>query len=161
MELPVYTKADARGTLSAPQFREDGMLMRVGTVSVFVADQQRARDFYTEKLGMELRLEAPLFPGSDLKWIEVAPAGAETAINLYKTDASDENWGHYAGTVGKPQSITIQASELEGLAADLRGRGVTILQEPVAEPWGNWMSIQDSEGNTLIIVADTLSMRDE
>lgn len=137
------------------------MLMRVGTVSVFVEDQQRARDFYTEKLGMELRLEAPLFPGSDLKWIEVAPAGAETAINLYKTDVSDENWGHYAGTVGKPQSITIQASELEGLAQDLRGRGVTILQEPVAEPWGNWMMVQDSEGNSLIITADTLSMRDE
>ncbi len=137
------------------------MLKRVGTASVFVADQQRAKAFYTEKLGMELRLEAPLFPGSDLKWIEVAPAGAETVINLYKTDAADEDWGHYAGTIGKAQSITIQASELENLAEDLRSKGVTILREPVAEPWGNWMSIQDSEGNTLIITADTLSMRDD
>lgn len=137
------------------------MLNRVGTVSVFVEDQQRAKAFYVDKLGMELRLEAPLMPGSELKWIEVAPAGAETAINLYKTDTDDEDWGHYAGTVGKPQSITIQASELENLAEDLRGKGVTILQEPVAEPWGNWMSIQDSEGNTLIITADTLTMRDE
>ncbi|MCY3946599.1 MAG: VOC family protein [Anaerolineaceae bacterium] len=137
------------------------MIKMVGTASVFVADQQRARDFYVDKLGMELRLEAPLFPGSDLKWIEVAPAGAETSINLYKTDDDDENWGHYAGTIGKPQSITIQASELENLAEELRGKGVTILQEPVAEPWGNWMSIQDSEGNTLIITADTLTMRDE
>ena len=137
------------------------MIKMVGTASIFVADQQRAKDFYVEKLGMELRLEAPLFPGSDLKWIEVAPAGAETSINLYKTDANDENWGHYAGTIGKAQAITIQASELEKLAADLRGRGVTILQEPVSEPWGNWMSIRDSEGNILIITAETLAMRDE
>ena len=137
------------------------MLQKVGTVSVFVEDQQRAKAFYVDKLGMELRLEAPLFPGSDLKWIEVAPAGAETAINLYKTDAGDEDWGHYAGTVGKPQCITIQATELEALAEGLRGRGVTILREPVAEPWGHWMSIQDSEGNTLIITADTLTMLDE
>ncbi len=137
------------------------MIKLVGTASIFVADQQRAKDFYVDKLGMELRLEAPLFPGSDLKWIEVAPAGAETSINLYKTDANDENWGHYAGTIGKAQAITIQASELEKLAADLRGRGVTILQEPVAEPWGNWMSIRDSEGNILIITAETLAMRDE
>ena len=100
-------------------------------------------------------------PARDLKWIEVAPAGAETAINLYKTDAGDEDWGHYAGTVGKPQSITIQATELEALAEGLRGRGVVILREPVAEPWGHWMSIQDSEGNTLIITADALTMRDE
>ena len=136
------------------------MIKRVGTVSVFVSDQQRAKAFYTEKLGMELRLEAPLFPGSDLKWIEVAPAGAETVINLYKTDAADENWGHYAGTIGKSQAITIQASELEVLAEDLRSKGVIILQEPVAEPWGHWMSIQDSEGNTLLITADTLTMRE-
>ena len=135
------------------------MIKRVGTVSVFVFDQQRAKAFYTDKLGMELRLEAPLFPGSDLKWIEVAPAGAETVINLYKTDAADGNWGHYAGTIGKSQAITIQASELENLAEDLRSKGVTILQEPVAEPWGNWMSIQDSEGNTLLITADTLTRR--
>lgn len=137
------------------------MIRIVGTVSVFVADQQRAKDFYVEKLGMELRLEAPLFPGSDLKWIEVAPAGAETSINLYKTNFDDHDWGHYAGTVGKSQAITIQASELKNLVEDLRGKGVTILQEPVSEPWGNWMSIQDSEGNTLIITADTLTMRDE
>ena len=136
------------------------MIKRVGTVSVFVSDQQRAKAFYTEKLGMELRLEAPLFPGSDLKWIEVAPAGAETVINLYKTDAADGNWGHYAGTIGKSQAITIQASELEVLAEDLRSKGVIILQEPVAERWGNWMSIQDSEGNTLLITADTLTMRE-
>ena len=136
------------------------MIKRVGTVSVFVSDQQRAKTFYTDKLGMELRLEAPLFPGSDLKWIEVAPAGAETVINLYKTDAADGNWGHYAGTIGKSQAITIQASELEVLAEDLRSKGVIILQEPVAEPWGNWMSIQDSEGNTLLITADTLTMRE-
>ena len=136
------------------------MIKRVGTVSVFVSDQQRAKAFYTDKLGMELRLEAPLFPGSDLKWIEVAPAGAETVINLYKTDAAYENWGHYAGTIGKSQAITIQASELEVLAEDLRSKGVIILQEPVAERWGNWMSIQDSEGNTLLITADTLTMRE-
>ena len=136
------------------------MIKRVGTVSVFVSDQQRANAFYTEKLGMEVRIEAPLFPGSYLKWIEVAPAGAETVINLYKTDAADENWGHYAGTIGKSQAITIQASELEALAEELRSKSVTILQEPVAEPWGNWMSIQDSEGNTLIIAADTLTMRE-
>ena len=41
------------------------MIKRVGTVSVFVSDQQRAKAFYTEKLGMELRLEAPLFPDAD------------------------------------------------------------------------------------------------
>ena len=46
---------------------------------------------------------------------------AETVINLYKTDAADGNWGHYAGTIGKSQAITIQASELEALAEESKG----------------------------------------
>ncbi len=35
----------------------------VGTVSVFVADQQCAKDFYTNTLGFDLRTDAELYPG--------------------------------------------------------------------------------------------------
>ena len=52
------------------------MIEKVGTVSVFVADQDRAKAFYTEKLGMELRTDAPLYPGAAARWVAVAPAGA-------------------------------------------------------------------------------------
>jgi catechol 2,3-dioxygenase-like lactoylglutathione lyase family enzyme len=38
------------------------MINLVGTVSVFVSDQERAKDFYTTKLGFELRTDAPLYP---------------------------------------------------------------------------------------------------
>lgn len=34
----------------------------VGTVSVFVDDQDRAKKYYTEVLGFELRTGEPLFP---------------------------------------------------------------------------------------------------
>jgi len=34
----------------------------VGTVSVFVSDQDRAKKFYAEALGFELRTDEPLFP---------------------------------------------------------------------------------------------------
>ena len=37
------------------------MFNKVGTVSVFVSDQQRAKDFYTNKLGLELRTDAELY----------------------------------------------------------------------------------------------------
>ncbi|MCJ7659079.1 MAG: VOC family protein [Anaerolineales bacterium] len=38
------------------------MIKRVSTVSVFVSDQDRAKDFYTQVLGFELRRDEPLFP---------------------------------------------------------------------------------------------------
>ena len=71
------------------------MISRVGTVSIFVEDQDRAKAFYTETLGMELKADDELWPGADSRWLSVAPAGAETQIVLYKFD---ENWEHYRST---------------------------------------------------------------
>jgi catechol 2,3-dioxygenase-like lactoylglutathione lyase family enzyme len=99
------------------------MIDRVGTVSVFVADQDRAKEFYTNVLGFELRADNELYPGALARWVAVAPAGAETEVILY---LPDENWEHYKHVVGKSQPLTFN--------------------------WGTFAIIQDSEGNHLIIV---------
>ena len=57
---------------------------RIGTVIVPVADQERALEFYVGTLGCEVRLDAPFGPG--LRWIEVAPPGAETTLALVPGD---------------------------------------------------------------------------
>jgi len=56
------------------------MINRVSTVSVFVSDQDRAKDFYTQVLGFELRRDEPLFPGAETRWVAVAPAGSDTEV---------------------------------------------------------------------------------
>jgi predicted enzyme related to lactoylglutathione lyase len=124
------------------------MFHKVSTVSVFVADQQRAMAFYTEKLGMELRRDAPLFPGSDARWIAVAPSGAETEIILY---LPDENWEHYRDVVGQSQSITLAVEDMAATYAELKARGVEC-SEPDSQPWGTFAMLTDSEGNRLILV---------
>ena len=55
-------------------------ITQVGTVIVTVHDQDRAIEFYVDKLGFEKRMDAPFGPGG--RWIEVAPAGAATTIAL-------------------------------------------------------------------------------
>lgn len=125
------------------------MITKVGTVSVFVEDQQRAKAFYTDVLGMELRTDAELYPGAQARWIAVAPADAETEIILY---LPDENWSHYAQTVGKSQAITLTVPDLDAAHQTLKERGVVFLQEPEEQPWGTFAFIQDSEGNGLLLV---------
>ena len=88
------------------------MINKVGTVSIFVEDQDRAKEFYTSVLGLELRTDAPLYPGAEARWIAVAPKGAETEIILY---LPDENWEHYRGVVGKSQSLTLDVSDIAAL----------------------------------------------
>ncbi len=125
------------------------MFTRVGTVSIFVKDQDRAKEFYVQKLGLELRNDTPLFPGATVRWLAVAPEGADTEIILY---LPDDNWAHYEGVLGKSQAVTLDVDDLAATAADLRANGVNFINEPEEQFWGKFAIIEDSEGNHLVIV---------
>ncbi len=125
------------------------MIKRVGTVSIFVEDQDRAKAFYTEKLGMELRADNELWPGADSRWLAVAPPGAETDIILYKFD---DNWEHYRSTFQKSQSLTLQCENIDETYRLYKERGVEFLGEPETQFWGRFVMMLDCEGNTLILV---------
>src|SRR4051812_34230366 len=56
-------------------------ISEIKTVGVPVTDQDRAVAFYTETLGFELLMDAPL-PQFGGRWIVVAPAGAAGSIAL-------------------------------------------------------------------------------
>ena len=121
----------------------------VGTVCIFVSDQERAKDFYTQKLGLEMHMDAPLYPGSPNRWISVGPMGGQTEIILYLID---QNWEHYRQVVGKPQAVTLDVSDIETLTAELKARGVKFVHEPDVQPWGTNATIEDSEGNYILLV---------
>ncbi len=125
------------------------MITQVGTVTVWVDDQDRAKVFYTEKLGLELKRDEPLFPGAENRWVAVAPVGGQTEIILYK---ADENWLDHKHLVGKSQSLTLAVDDLDATYADLKAKGVEFPQEPEKQPWGAWAMLKDSEGNTIMVV---------
>jgi lactoylglutathione lyase len=122
---------------------------KVATVCVFVSDQGRAKAFYTNQLGLELRTDQPLYPGAAARWVAVAPRGSETEIILY---LPDQNWDHYRQVVGKSQAITLDVTEMEQTAAGLKAKGVVFVQEPDPQPWGTYATIVDSEGNHILLV---------
>jgi catechol 2,3-dioxygenase-like lactoylglutathione lyase family enzyme len=115
---------------------------------VFVADQERAKAFYTDVLGFELRTDAPLYPGATSRWIAVAPPGALTEVILY---LPDENWEHYRQVVGQSQALTFHVRDMQALHQALKARGVRFVQEPEVQPWGTYAIILDSEDNRLIL----------
>ena len=55
-------------------------ITQLGRVIVPVSDQARAKTFYTETLGFEVRSEISM--GPDYTWLEVAPRGAVTSIAI-------------------------------------------------------------------------------
>jgi len=128
------------------------MINAVSTICIFVSDQDRAKAFYTEKLGFEVHMDAPMGPS---RWIAVAPKGALTEIILYKMD---ENWEHYRAVMGHSQAVTFDVTDIEGLCAELKARGVRILSEPDKQPWGTYMMILDEDDNSLMLVEQSERM---
>ena len=125
------------------------MIDYVGTVCIFVDNQDRAKDFYVNKIGFELRTDQPLSPGATNRWVAVAPKGAVTEIILYKVD---ENWEHYRPVVGKSQAVTLNVTNMDALYKDLKAKGVEFVSEPDPQPWGTYATVRDSEGNSILLV---------
>jgi catechol 2,3-dioxygenase-like lactoylglutathione lyase family enzyme len=116
-------------------------ITQVGTVGVPVKDQDRALEFYLDKLGFEKRMDVPYGDGE--RWVEVAPSGAATTIALVRA------------RVGEPTGIDTQVRlttrNAEADLADLRARGVdtdtAIMRYPVP-----MFVLRDPDGNRLRIV---------
>ena len=123
-------------------------LTEIGRVAVPAADQDRALEFYVGTLGFELRSDETFADGK-MRWIEVAPAGASTAIAI----APPMEDGPTAVDTG----IVISTSDIEADHASLKAAGVDV--GPEIARWGDpvppMFRLRDPAGNSLMIVEPT------
>ena len=125
------------------------MLTGIGTITVQVVDQDKALEFYTTKLGFEKRADTPMGPGQ--RWIEVAPRGAQTRILLYKASKEAPGAASYEDArrqIGKPTPMVLETDDIQKTFADLKAKGVRIVDEPKKQPYGWWGVFADQDGNT-------------
>jgi catechol 2,3-dioxygenase-like lactoylglutathione lyase family enzyme len=120
---------------------------KVANVIVPVNDQDGMLAFYTEKLGLEKRADVPFGDDEGNRWIEVAPAGAETVIAICPPGP-----GGQAGD--KETGITLQTGDIDAYHAQLRERGVDVDAEVsrMGDPVPPLFWLRDPEGNRLMIV---------
>ncbi len=57
------------------------MIEHIATVAVYVEDQQKSLDFWTEKVGFTAHRDDPMAPNA--RWIEVGPEGARSCLVIY------------------------------------------------------------------------------
>lgn len=125
------------------------MLTRIGTITVQVNDQEKALDYYVKKLGFEKRADMPMGPGQ--RWLEVAPLQAQTRILLYKATPNAPGAGSFEeakARIGKNTGMVMETDDIVKTFADLKAKGVKIVDEPKKQPYGWWGVFADQDGNT-------------
>jgi len=120
-------------------------ISKVTTVVVPVSDQDRAIEFYVDKLGFEKRSDTPF--GNGYRWVEVAPEGADTTIAIVPPPP-----GKPTGNV--ETGIGLQTSDIDSDHADLKARGVDVDAEVsrMGDPVPPLFWFRDPDGNSLMVV---------
>ena len=122
------------------------MIDSSGKITLYVNNQNEARDFWTEKMGFIVRLEQQM--GADQKWLEVGPEyGGGTSFVLYdkekmKTQNPDVNVGH--------PSIILCTGDLENAHREMKERGVRT-GDIMKMPYGSMFQFYDMDGNVFLL----------
>lgn len=123
-------------------------ITRVKSTTVNVTDPDKAIDFYTNKLGFELRSDQPF--GEGMRWIEVAPPGSQTVIILAKGFGMDDD---RQDRIGKFTGLVLEAEDMKATYETLSGKGVKFTETPSMQDYGLIQALfEDQDGNGYVLV---------
>ena len=126
------------------------MIDKLNHVNVFVLDQDRAKLFYTETLGFEVRSDTTL---DGFRWLTVGPKGQPDLAILLAYPAppmfSAEDAETVRGLVAKGSlgGGVFTTGDCRKTYEELSAKGVTFLQEPAERPYGIEALFRDDSGN--------------
>ena len=118
-------------------------IKRVAVVSVPVSDQERARDFFVNKLGFELLRDDTSVPG--MRWVQVGPAGRSITLTLV-------TWFD-SMPAGSLRGLVFTSDDLDGDYRRLSASGVSFKGPPQEQPWGTETVFRDPDGNEFVLQA--------
>jgi len=130
--------------------------MRIANAQLWVDDQDEALEFYTKKLGMEVRSDATLPELGNFRWLTVSPPGQEDfAITLMAIPGAPVMDDDTAGQVrtlmskGFAGTVFLTTDDCRASYEELKGRGVEFTEEPEERPYGIDAGLRDPSGNSL------------
>ena len=116
----------------------------IGVTMFTVSDVDAALDFYTQKLGYEVRADVRFGEDGANRWLEVAPPGSTARLSLNPPMRSTPGGG----------SIGVETADVLGEHARLRAiGGIDLDPEPMRMPGAPLMfMLRDPDGNHVVVV---------
>ena len=125
---------------------------RVTQVTLVVASQAKAVDFYTSQVGFEKKTD--FAPPGGYRWVTVGPKGQDFELALFEVgshvDPEQKKWSE-AWAPGRAPPIVIRVNDCKKTYEELSVKGVKFPQPPKAYPWGTAATFVDLDGNLFSI----------
>jgi predicted enzyme related to lactoylglutathione lyase len=119
-------------------------------VNVFVEDQDRAKAFYTETLGFEVRSDATM---DGFRWLTVGSKD-QPDLNILLARPQPPMFSEEDAQAllrllakGVMGGGVFETDDIPTAYEELKGNGVTFLQEPAERPYGIEALFRDDSGN--------------
>jgi catechol 2,3-dioxygenase-like lactoylglutathione lyase family enzyme len=129
------------------------MIKGVSHVSVWVRDQDEAKAFYTEKLGLEVRQDATLDELGGYRWLTVGPPGQPEVNIILGTPGPPAHDAQAADAIlelvakGSIGPGILSTGDCRGACEQLKSKGVELAQEPEERFYGIDAAVRDPSGN--------------
>lgn len=115
------------------------MSVTMKNVVVFVTDLARAKQFYSDHLGLPLAGETQML-------LEFFP-GSATTLGIALALQDDAK-----ALVGRHTGITLQVTGIENVCDQLKMNNATFVESLESSPWGKMAVIADPDGNQIALV---------
>jgi catechol 2,3-dioxygenase-like lactoylglutathione lyase family enzyme len=127
------------------------MITGISIVSVWVLDQDAAKEFYEGKLGFTVTTDFTMDNG--MRWLTVRPPGSQTQELLLMDPLHsmlDEETAQQVRALVAKGALSpgvMATTDCKGDHDTLAGRGVEFTQEPSDRPYGVEAVMRDDSGN--------------
>jgi uncharacterized glyoxalase superfamily protein PhnB len=129
-------------------------MFKLSTAQLWVHDQDQALEFYTNKLGMEVRMDVTMPEMGNFRWLTVGPAGQpEVSIVLMAIpgppvmDADTAEQVKALMAKGFAGTIFLTTDDVHTAYEQLKSRGVEFTEDPEERPYGIDSGFRDPSGN--------------
>src|SRR5437764_5540663 len=131
-------------------------MFRIASAQLWVHDQDESLEFYTRKLGLEVRSDVTLAEMGNFRWLTVGPAGQpDFAISLMAIpgppviDAETAEQVRGLMAKGFAGTVFLTTDDIQGSYEELQGRGVEFTEPPEERPYGIDSGFRDPSGNSI------------
>jgi predicted enzyme related to lactoylglutathione lyase len=131
-------------------------MISIANAQVWVHDQEEALAFYTNKLGMEVRVDASFPEMGDFRWLTVGPPGQpDVAIVLMAipgppiVDAETAEQIRSLMAKGFAGTVFLTTDDCRASYEELKARGVEFTEPPEERPYGIDSGFRDPSGNSI------------